>query len=85
MAKLIHPVALMERPRNTPLYLEIRKSGEVRFTVAWRYDEAMHCIQMLGERVYYDIDTYNQAWRAWDVLPTSHERKATPWKEAGDR
>ena len=85
MARLIDPVRLIEHPRNTPMFVEIRGQDEFRFKVAWKYDEEFHCVEMIGERVVYDIDTYNQTWRAWDVLPTSYECKAMLWKKAEER
>lgn len=79
MAKLIDPIALMEHPRNTPMYVEIRDMPNISFQVAWSYDEKWHHVNILGSRIAYDIDGWNKNWRAWDALPTKKERERVKW------
>lgn len=82
MAKLLDPVRLIERPKNTPMFIESRGRDEFTFRVAWKYDEALHSVIPIGGKFRYDIDNWNVTWRAWDALPTSRERKAKRWKNA---
>lgn len=79
MAKLLDPIRLMEKPKNTPMFVEARGVDEMRFKVAWKYDEELHSIFPIGGKVRYDIDGWNKNWRAWDALPTQQERKAQRW------
>ena len=79
MAKLIDPVKLIENPRNTPMYVEIRDMENISFQVAWRYDEKWHMIGILGSHIGYGIDEWNKNWRAWDAYPKKEERAAEPW------
>lgn len=79
MAKLIDPIRLIEKPKNTPMFIECRGEEELPFKVAWKYNEETHRVSMVGRGAVYDIDGYNRWWRGWDELPTAKERKNTPW------
>lgn len=79
MAKLIDAVRLIEKPKNTPMFIEYKGVEEFKFEVAWKYDEEIHSVCTLGSRIVYDIDGYNRRWRAWDTLPTTQEREAAAW------
>ena len=80
VAELIDYNQLIDAPKNTPMYVEIRDMPTISFQVAWSYDERWHQIGVLGSRVGYDIDGYNRNWRAWDAFPTPEEREAIPWQ-----
>ena len=79
MAKLIDPIGLIENPKNTPMYVEIRDMENISFQVAWSYDEKYHTVGILGSRIGYGIDEWNKNWRAWDAMPTKKERMAKRW------
>ena len=84
MAKLLDPIRLMEKPKNTPMFIEYRGEDELRFRVAWKYDDALHSVLPIGGKFRYDIDKWNVTWRAWDALPTRAERKAKRWKKGDE-
>lgn len=79
MAKLIDTNLLLDTPKNVPMFVEIRDMAKLSFQVAWRYNERYHSIEVLGRRLFYDIDNWNRTWRAWDKMPTAAERESTAW------